>query len=69
MRNEIIHIVAYDNYSGFLPMSSFGLLNGVSLAFSAYVRKNKWQLGSKCITIGYNTFNYMKCGLQIMLDV
>jgi hypothetical protein len=67
MRNEIIHIVAYDNYNGFQPMISFGLLNGMSLALSAYVHQNKRQLGfTKCITIGYNTFNYMKCGLQII---
>jgi len=47
-----------------------GLLDGVSLALSNYVYQNDWQLGfTKCIITGYRTLNYMKCRLQIMLEV
>lgn len=32
--------------------------------------KNKWQSGfTKFVTIDYSTFNYMKSGLQIMLEI
>jgi hypothetical protein len=32
--------------------------------------KNKWQSGfTKCVTIDYSTFNYMKSGLQIKLEI
>jgi len=47
-----------------------GLLDGVSLALSNYVYQNNWQLGfTKCIITGYSTLNYIKCRLQIMLEV
>jgi len=36
----------------------------------AYVHKNKWQSRfTKRVTIDYSTFNYMKFGLQIMLEI
>jgi hypothetical protein len=39
-----------------------------SLAY--YVYKNKLQSGfTKCVTIDYSTFNYMKSELQIMLEI
>jgi hypothetical protein len=47
----------------------FGLLDRVSLALSNYVYQNNWQLGFTKYITGYSTLNYMKCRLQIMLEV
>jgi hypothetical protein len=59
-----------DFYHGIDEDFHFGLLDGVSLALSNLCLSNNLELGfPRCIRTNYNTFNYMKCGLQIMLEI